>query len=152
MPEKILFYRTQDEYGCFSNFSKHPVDYACRRWPTSEHAFQAQKFLEAEHQEAIAAATSPMIAARLGRDRQRPLRADWEAVKLDVMRAVVLAKFSQHEEPRQTLLGTGQAELIEHTARDAFWGDGGNGAGQNWLGRILMEVRELLRAEASDGI
>ncbi len=58
-----------------------------------------------------------------------------------------LAKFTQHDELRAMLLGTGEAKLVEHTADDAHWGDGGDGTGKNMLGRILMEVREKLRAE-----
>jgi ribA/ribD-fused uncharacterized protein len=147
MAEPIRFYSTGDEYGCFSNFSAHPVFYDGQTWPTSEHCFQAQKFLDPKDRQAICKANSPMIAARLGRDRKRPLRRDWESVKIGLMRAIVLAKFSQHADLRATLLATGDAKLIEHTDRDAFWGDGGNGSGKNWLGRILMEVREQLRED-----
>ncbi len=38
------------------------------------------------------------------------------------------------------------AELVEHTANDAYWGDGGDGNGKNRLGSLLMKVREELRA------
>jgi predicted NAD-dependent protein-ADP-ribosyltransferase YbiA (DUF1768 family) len=37
---------------------------------------------------------------------------------------------------------------VEHTERDAYWGDGGDESGKNMLGQILMEVREELRREA----
>ena len=47
-------------------------------WPTSEHYFQAQKFQGQEHRERIRVEPSPMIAARMGRDRAKPLRPDWE--------------------------------------------------------------------------
>jgi ribA/ribD-fused uncharacterized protein len=39
----INFYSARDEYGCFSNFSRHPIFLDGKRWPTSEHYFQAQK-------------------------------------------------------------------------------------------------------------
>ena len=42
-PAVIHFYSTTGEYGCFSNFSRHPVFLKGKRWPTSEHYFQAQK-------------------------------------------------------------------------------------------------------------
>jgi ribA/ribD-fused uncharacterized protein len=143
--EAILFYSAGDAYGCFSNFSPHPLRLKGRNWPTSEHYFQAQKFAGTEHEEAVRHAQSPMIAARMGRSRRRPLRADWERVKDAVMREVVLAKFSQHDDLRLTLLGTGDAAIVEHTENDAYWGDGGDGSGRNMLGRILMSVREELR-------
>jgi ribA/ribD-fused uncharacterized protein len=75
------------------------------------------------------------------------MRPDWEAVKDDVMRSVVRAKFTQHPELKQTLLSTGSANIVEHTANDSYWGDGGDGSGRNMLGRILMEVREELRTQ-----
>jgi ribA/ribD-fused uncharacterized protein len=117
-------------------------------WPTSEHYFQAQKFEDAEHQETIRQTKSPMIAARMGRDRKKPLRRDWESVKVAVMREVVRAKFNQHAVIRHILLSTGDAKLVEHTDNDSYWGDGGDGSGKNMLGRILMEIREELRRAA----
>lgn len=86
-----------------------------------------------------------MIAARMGRDRKRPLRRDWESVKDSVMREAVLAKFTQHEELRELLLGTGDSKLVEHTVNDSYWGDGGDGTGKNMLGIILMEIRKSLQ-------
>ena len=47
-----------------------------------------------------------------------------------------------------SLLGAGDARIVEHTANDAYWGDGGDGSGKNMLGQILMRVREELRASA----
>ena len=37
------------------------------------------------------------------------------------------------------------AEIIEHTSKDSYWGDGGDGSGRNMLGKTLMLVREELR-------
>jgi ribA/ribD-fused uncharacterized protein len=145
MKDVINFYLKGDEYGCFSNFAPYPIELKGAVWPTSEHYFQAQKFVEAEHQETIRLEKSPMIAARMGRDRKKPIRPDWEAVKDDVMREAVQAKFRQHLEPREVLLATGEANIVEHTDNDSYWGDGGDGSGKNMLGRILMEVRAELR-------
>ncbi len=140
----IHFYSVSDEFGCFSNFAAFPIKLKGKIWPTSEHYFQAQKFQDTGQRELIRKAKSPMIAARMGRDRSKKLRRDWESVKIGIMRSAVLAKFTQHEEIRQVLLSTGDAKLVEHTTNDNFWGDGGDGSGQNWLGRILMEVRQTL--------
>ncbi len=143
----INFYSTQGEYGCFSNFSRHPVWLKGKSWPTSEHYFQAQKFAGTTHEEDIRKAKTPGLAAQMGRDRKRPLRRDWEAVKDGIMHEVVLAKFSQHADLKDVLLATGDAKLVEHTFNDSYWGDGGDGSGQNMLGQILMRVREELRAD-----
>lgn len=150
MAKVIHFYRVSDEYGCFSNFAPYPIELDGKRWPTSEHYFQAQKFKDAEHQEEIRREKSAMIAARMGRDRKKPLRPDWESVKDSIMRRAVLAKFTQHEDIKDVLLATGDAKLVEHTEKDAYWGDGGDGSGKNRLGHILMEVREALRAEGQN--
>ena len=88
-----------------------------------------------------------MLAARMGRDRKRKLRRDWESVKVGIMREAVEAKFRQHDELRALLLATGDAKLVEHTDNDDFWGDAGDGRGRNQLGRILMAVRDALRSD-----
>lgn len=147
--DPIHFYSTSDDYGEFSNFSSHGVFLDGKHWPTSEHYFQAQKFHDAAHREEIRQARTPMIAAQLGRDRKKKLRSDWERVKDGVMKDAVLAKFSQHAELNELLLATGDAMLVEHTANDAYWGDGGDGHGRNRLGQILMQVREELREKGS---
>jgi ribA/ribD-fused uncharacterized protein len=147
----IHFYSTQGEYGCFSNFSRHPVRLKGKLWPTSEHYFQAQKFADTPHEGDVLRAASPSVAAKLGRDRKRPLRRDWESVKDEVMREAVRAKFTQYEELRAILLGTGDAVIVEHTENDSYWGDGGDGTGHNRLGQILVEVREELRRERGTG-
>jgi ribA/ribD-fused uncharacterized protein len=147
--EDVNFYSVSDEYGAFSNFAPYPITLDKERWPTSEHYFQAQKFDDAAYREKVRTANSPMIAARLGRSRKQKLRRDWESVKVGVMRKAVLAKFTQHPEPQQLLLSTGEARIVEHTENDDYWGDGGDGSGRNMLGRILMQVREQLRGEGT---
>ena len=50
----IKFYNQhQAPYGCFSNFSGHPVNLEGEVWPTTEHYYQAKKFLD------------PLIQARI---------------------------------------------------------------------------------------
>lgn len=141
----IHFYSVSGDFGYLSNFAPYPVNLKGKTWPTSEHYFQAQKFAGTEHEREIRMAKTPKRAAQLGRDRGKPLRRDWERVKDSVMRDAVLAKFEQHPDIRQQLIATGEATLVEHTANDDYWGDGGDGHGKNMLGRILMEVREQLK-------
>jgi ribA/ribD-fused uncharacterized protein len=144
----INFYHLNEPHGAFSNFARYPIRLHGKTWPTSEHYFQAQKYAGTPREEEIRQAKIPSEAARLGRDRKLRLRPDWESVKDAVMREAVLAKFTQHDELRKLLLGTGEATLVEHTENDSYWGDGGDGSGRNMLGRILMEVREELRRQA----
>lgn len=119
----IQFYSAGGEYGCFSNFSVHPIRLKGKTWPTVEHYFQGQKFPGTEYESRARKAKSPAIAARLGRDRSLPLRRDWQKVKDNIMFDAVLAKFTQHPDIRGILLSTGDEELVEHTASDSYWGD-----------------------------
>ena len=50
-------------------------------------------------------------------------------------------KFKQNEHLKKVLMDTESAILIEHTKRDSYWGDGGDGNGCNQLGVLLMRVR-----------
>ena len=89
-------------------------------------------------QEKIRQIASPMDAALEGRNRQNPLRPDWEEVKDKVMLQALRMKFSQNPEIGKELLATGDAILIEHTRIDDYWADGGDGSGKNKLGLLLM--------------
>ena len=63
MERVICFYAVGEEYGCFSNYSPHPIRLKGKTWPTSEHYFQAQKFAGTPHGDAIRQARTPKIAA-----------------------------------------------------------------------------------------
>lgn len=146
MAGPVFFYRQGDAYGEFSNFSAHPIEIAGCTWPTTEHFFQAQKFPGTPHAEEIRRAKSPGDAARMGRERSRPLRADWERVKDGIMYDALRAKFTQHARLRRMLLSTADRVLIEHTRNDHYWADGGDGTGLNRLGELLMRLRAEMRA------
>ena len=149
----IYFYRERDKpHGCFSNFSPHGFELDGKHWPTSEHYFQAMKFVGTPHEEQVRLAPRPMDAANLGRDKTLPPRPDWEQVKDDLMRRAVLAKFQAHADLREILLGTGDEELIEETSRDYYWGCGTDRTGKNMLGKILMETRGKLRGTSHETV
>lgn len=146
----IYFYGTREKpYGCFSNFSRHGFELDGLWWPTSEHYFQAQKFVETERTwfDKIREAKNPGIAARMGRDRKHPLRKDWEQVKDEIMQQGVLRKFETHADIREILLATGDELIVENSSIDYYWGCGKDGSGKNRLGEILMTVREILRQQ-----
>ncbi|WP_167958740.1 NADAR family protein [Anaerosporobacter faecicola] len=140
----IYFYKISDEYGCFSNFSHYGFELNGKWWMTSEHYFQAQKFHGTMYEEEIRLLDNPMKVAEMGRNRDLPLREDWESVKDDIMRKAVLTKFQQNYDIRKILLATGDVLIVEKTTNDYYWGCGNKGDGKNMLGHILMEVREIL--------
>lgn len=141
----IYFYSTIDEYGAFSNFAPYGVELDDQWWPTVEHYFQAQKFHDVNYRERIRRAHGPKQAASLGRSRAVPLRADWEAVKDEIMHKAVQKKFQTHPELCALLLQTGDAPIIENAPGDFYWGCGQDGTGRNRLGQILQDVRAMLR-------
>ncbi|MGL5874535.1 MAG: NADAR family protein [Xenococcaceae cyanobacterium] len=142
----IYFYSDREQpYGCFSNFSAHGFRLDGFWWSTSEHYFQAQKFVGTHHFEAIRQAKTPKQAAVMGRERSRPLRSDWEEIKDEIMKKAVLQKFETHEDISKILLSTENESIVENAPHDYYWGCGKDGSGKNKLGQILMEVREILR-------
>jgi ribA/ribD-fused uncharacterized protein len=141
----IYFYVEREKpYGCFSNFSGHGFMLDGLYWATSEHYFQAQKFVDTPYLEKVRQSKTPKNAASIGRDRSLPLRFDWEQVKDEVMRKAVLQKFSTHADIREILLATADEVLVENSPIDYYWGCGKDGSGKNKLGQILMEIREIL--------
>lgn len=145
----IQFYSVAEDYGEFSNFALYPIRLKGKTWSTSEHYFQAQKFKGTPYETKIRKARNPNQAAILGRTRKVRLRPDWEKVKDSVMLDAVRAKFTQHKELKELLLSTNELRIVEHTANDSYWGDGGNGKGKNKLGQILMAVRKELQKKAT---
>jgi hypothetical protein len=75
----------------------------------------------------------------------------WDTNKYSVMYECVLSKFLQNNDIRKELLATGDANLVEDSPVDYYWGCGVDGTGQNNLGKVLMQVRDLLKEEP-DGI
>jgi ribA/ribD-fused uncharacterized protein len=142
---EIKFYSQRGPYGCFSNFSNHNVIIDGKNWKTTEHYYQAQKFARTHHEDDIRSLSTPKLAATAGRDRNKPLREDWELVKESIMYKALKAKFTQHEELKNTLLGTKDTKLIENSPVDYYWGCGSNNTGQNRLGILLMRLRSELK-------
>ncbi len=147
-PGPIYFYNRGEPYYEFTNFyngAAFILDDS--EWPTTEHYFQAQKFVGTPYVHKIRIAFGPRDAFELSRNPtiSRWRRSDWEVVKMDVMRKALFAKFISHPILKKKLLDTGKRELVERSPYDSFWGDGGDGTGENHLGKLLMELREKLQ-------
>jgi ribA/ribD-fused uncharacterized protein len=137
------------------------------RMPTVEHAFQATKSFDPKERLLVLHKCSPVgtcgtdacttagQSKRAAAAREKgglvTLRPDWESICRSVMVTSVREKF-QNPALAKLLLTTGQQELIEgNTWHDRRWGrctcPQHQGAGENWLGQILMRVREDLQAD-----
>ena len=143
---EIKFYTVPGNYGKFSNFAPYPIVLDGLTWPTSEHYFQAQKIDDEAYQKKILKEPSPMKAAKFAREIN-VIKSNWDEIRDNIMYKAVLAKFTQHPELKELLLSTNDSILIEHTQNDSYWGDGGDGSGENMLGKILMRVRDEIKAQ-----
>ena len=167
-PEYLLFWGHRPApggaagKGCLSqwwpvSFVVDDVEYA-----SAEHFMMAAKARlcgDDDAEQRILAASSPGAAKALGRcirgfDEQR-----WAEHRFGFVVTGNLAKFGQHPELRDFLLGTGSRVLVEASPADRIWGIGLAAAddrawsprqwlGQNLLGFALMEVRDRLRRMA----
>ena len=86
-----------------------------------------------------------------------PDMKNWEDKARDIMYTGCLAKFTQNPKHRDFLLSTGDTVLIEANSSDKFWSAGlklsddnlfkqNSWKGKNYLGVVLMEVRDKLKA------
>ena len=150
MLKHIRFYRPQDEYGFMSNYFEYRFWLDGRDWLSVEHYYQAQKFAGSRIEDHIRRLKRPGGAKAYSHKLVSLWRADWTAVKCDVMRKALMTKFSTSGFLSRELLLTGDAVLIEDSPTDLFWGAGQNNEGMNMLGRLLMETRETIRWEIEE--
>jgi len=146
---KILFYNKNEPYYGFTNFSPHSVMYRGKRYPTSEHLFQSLKFTHKpglmEHIRTCD--PRPSVAFTEARRFAHEVRPDWKHDNINAMDLALYHKFTQHRDLRRELLATGDAELIENSDKDPFWGCGADGKGRNELGKALERLRRQLRGQ-----
>jgi len=100
----------------------------------------------------------PEKIKKLGREVSNFDPKVWEEKRYQIMRDGLHAKFSQNRDLKQSLLDSGNANLVYASPDDSVWGIGLNEIdaksipsdswpGQNLLGISLMGVREILRNE-----
>ena len=161
--EPILGFK--GSYRWLSNFSPSAVTTMGRTFPTVEHAYQAAKRPEDFELHEKLLYMSPGEAKNVM--SHIPITCpDWELVKIQAMKMLVEQKFFRHEHLMWMLLGTRQKHIEEvNDWGDDFWGTrvedklhpvvsdimGVVYNGKNELGKILMEVRHLLRLSIAGG-
>lgn len=155
----IYFYSRSTKFFELSNFSHHPIVVEGLIYTTNEHYFQSVKFTHEAtfhdlindtylpYREVVRLAKTPADAKRLGSSRKYPIHSDWDVRRIDVMRTAIREKFTQHPKLKKLLLSTGDAMLVEDSPTDTFWGCGRNRNGENWLGKLLMELRTSFQNE-----
>lgn len=131
------------DYRWLSNFHQCFCKYEGFIYFSSEGAYQAAKTTnEIDKVKFISA--KPSEAKRLGR-LIKPIRSDWDEIKVYIMGRILLDKFTRNEDLKLALIGTGKKYLEEtNWWNDKFWGVC-NGIGKNNLGKILMKIRDELK-------
>ncbi len=129
-----------------SNFFPTEVEFEGMIFPSSEAAFQAAKTKNINKRKPFQF-MFPGEAKK--QSRLLSIRDDWEEIKIDVMTTIVTDKFNRNITLKNKLIATGDALLIEGNGwKDFFWGvDLTSGFGKNWLGLILMKVRDKLKED-----
>lgn len=133
-----------EDYRFLSNYHVADVYYNGELYPSTEHAYQAAKFLNADFRKQFMDPTMTCGKSRkLGQTKNEFFDPQWDEHKYDVMLKVVFDKFERHLDLREKLLATGDKTLVElNHWGDVYWGvDFRSGIGESNLGNILMAVR-----------
>jgi len=127
-----------------------PLWYDGIYYPSSEHAYQAAKADNYDLKRTFARMATPNETKQHA--KRIKCREGFHQVKSRIMFEIVLRKFISHNKMKEKLLETGDFMLIEgNTWHDNYWGDcvcgreSCNITGENNLGKILMEVRKILK-------
>lgn len=148
--------------GCLSQW--WPVTFTVDgvAYSSAEHFMMSAKALlfgDTEMAERIRAAPHPGAAKALGRQVRGFDERLWAERRFEIVVAGNVAKFGQHADLRDFLLGTGDRIIVEASPRDRIWGIGLTAGddrarspehwrGLNLLGFALMETRHRLRVGA----
>jgi ribA/ribD-fused uncharacterized protein len=152
-----VFYKVKDTFGGLSNMAGgYPLKFNGIVVESSEALYQACRFPHhPEYQQEIIIQRSPMAAKMMAKKegrRQKHTRQDWLEIQIELMRWVLRVKLAQHYKRISTLLlQTGERPIVEKSRKDSYWGavekKGEEGVlyGENKLGNLLMELRELVK-------
>lgn len=138
----------KNEFSFLSNFHPCKVTMDGMVFPSSEHAFMSFKNESPEWKtECQRTDLTPGQIKRKGRNVD--LTPFWEDIKIDAMRMSLWFKFTQNNDLKDKLLDTGNQNLVEgNFHNDRVWGvclKSNPNVGENHLGRLLMEIRSLLK-------
>lgn len=150
----ITFRKTSETFGGLSNMAGgYPLRINGIQILTSEALYQACRFPHLpEIQKLIISQRSPMTAKMKSKPYRSQSRSDWDKIRVNIMRWCLRVKLMQNwEKFGQLLLSTGNKAIVEDSRKDKFWGAIPNDeltlTGINVLGRLLMELRELLKQD-----
>lgn len=150
------FLYTRDPLGPLSNMHPgFPFTVADLHCPSTEAYYQAMRYPHLpDFQAEILAQDTPMKAKRHAYTRIGEAREDWTDVNVPLMRHALRLRYAHHPQAVLDVMHlTGGRPIVEISKRDAFWGakpDGDLLIGCNVLGRLSMELREIVLARDPD--
>ena len=147
IPQNALMVNRKDPDNLLGSYSEHSFLLDGFPWPTAEHYYQAQKFSDPGYQQKIREASSAVAANKLGNRWFKKKRDDFKKVRVTLMNRAIYTKCKTHAEVAEALLETGDTHIAENSFSDYFWGCGRDGRGDNYFGRVLMNVRAKLIEE-----
>lgn len=130
------------ELNFCSNFYYAEILYKGQKFKTAEHAYQWSKCKHDADKAAICEAKTPVEAKKIG--KKATIIDNWDNSRIPIMYEILKCKFSL---PflKEKLINTGDQELVnENYWRDTVFGVY-NKEGDNWLGRLLMRIRDELK-------
>ncbi len=127
----IKFLSKIKKWKDFSNLAPYPIKLDDTLWKSSEHYYQFKKFEKTDPKFAqkIKNAPTPKDAKKLSMENNN-FPANWNDVKVEVLKVAVRKKFESYHQLKKLLLSTGNEELIEANHDDYFWGEGEDGSGK----------------------
>lgn len=145
---------SEGDYKEFSVFFKAPFTLGGKTYASLANYFHSAKFTgtDDDFAEDIRTQKNPALTrAKASSVKDHTPREDWDTAKLTVMRDGLLAKFRSSSALKRKLLSTGESPL-ESTQEEemrvkGFWSIGEDGTGANHMGKLLMTVRDTLRAD-----
>lgn len=122
---------------------------------------KAALFEDLEMMAEIMSTPSPRKQKELGRKVKGFKKDIWMSACIELMVIGLYEKFKQNPAHKEFLLNTGNTEIVEASPEDEIWGvklaeedplilDKANWKGLNYLGIVLMKVRDLLRKDVEN--
>ncbi len=155
----VVFLKTKEAFGGLSNMAGgFPLHVNGVHIFSSEALYQACRFPHLpDVQRLIIEQRSPMTAKMKSKPHRKNSRADWDQVRVKIMRWCLHVKLAQNwRKFSELLLETYNQPIVEQSRKDDFWGakpvDDNTLVGMNVLGRLLMELREAIKAGSHESL
>lgn len=131
------------EFYPLDNFSSFKVEYNGYLYSSAEEAFQANMFIDEypEIAEEIKLSHSAHEAQKIRFKYEDKIKLNSNEI-LELMERILRCKIEQNPYVLKKLLETKDYIIVEDSPKDNYWGWGINRDGNNYLGKLLMKLRE----------